>query len=60
MRFAARLLMVLAIAMLVLPQIGRAEDEPDVFQGLTSQSFDEIAAAITQLASSATKARARW
>jgi len=52
MRFAARLLMVLAIAMLVLPQIGRAEDEPDVFQGLTSQSFDKIAAAITQLATS--------
>jgi urea transport system permease protein len=47
-----RWLMVLAVAMLVWPTIGRAEDEPDVFMGLASQSFEEIAGAITALAAS--------
>jgi urea transport system permease protein len=52
MNLVRRLLVALAIGLLVLPATLRAEDASDPFSGLASQSFEDIAAAITALAAS--------
>ncbi len=52
MKSVRRLLLALAIGLLIVPAASRADDAPDPYSGLASQSFEDIAQAITTLAAS--------